>query len=172
MWRKTPLSVFAANQLHNGHFETVDIIPNNAQLWSEPLLIRVYTISCSIGVRKSAMDAWQVLVSFMDRRKVLKIAPNTQISDISFLTKEFRKEFSFERNVNVAITFQRYDPGWDEMVDLDPDSRINDKDKLTAVVTPILVTPPVNSPAESYLEVSNLHVRVSTCACIAAVQAP
>lgn len=100
------------------------------------------------------MDPRQVLVSFMDRKKVLKIGPNTQISDISFLTKQFRKEFSYEGNVNVAITFQRYDPGWDEMVDLDPDSRINDKDKLTAVVTPILVTPPVNSPAESYLDVS------------------
>ena len=40
------------------------------------------------------MDRKQVLVSFMDRRKVLKIPPNLEMSDVSFLTKEFRKEFS------------------------------------------------------------------------------
>ena len=104
------------------------------------------------------MDVQQVLVSFMDRRKVVKIGPNTQMSDVSFLTKEFQKEFSYDCNVNVVVTFQRE---WDEMVDLDPDSRINDKDKLTGVVTPILVTPRVSSPTESCLEVSfNIHVRV------------
>ena len=33
MWRKTPFSFFAANQLHSGHFETTDIVYtlNNAQ---------------------------------------------------------------------------------------------------------------------------------------------
>ena len=60
------------------------------------------------------------------------------MSDVSFLTKEFRKEFSYDGNVNVVVTFQWYDHEWDEMVDLDPDSRINDKDKLTAVVAFLL----------------------------------
>ena len=83
----------------------------------------------------------QVLVSFMDRRKVLKIPSNLEMSDVSFLTKEFQKEFSYDGNVNVIVTFQRYDPEWDKTVDLDPECLIKDKDKLTAVVTPVLVTP-------------------------------
>ena len=53
-----------------------------------------------------------------------------------------------------VVTFQRFDPKWNKMVDLDEEAVVNDKDKLKALVTPILVTPPVTSPDESCLEVS------------------
>lgn len=67
------------------------------------------------------------------------------------LTKSFRTEFKFEANVNVVVTFQRFDPDWDEMIDLENESVINDKDKLIAVVTPLLVTP-FSSPSGSCVE--------------------
>ena len=74
-----------------------------------------------------------------------KITPNAELSDVEILTKSFRTEFSFESNVNVVVTFQRHAPEW---VDLESDSIINNKDKLTAVVTPLLVTPPIESCVE------------------------
>ena len=94
-----------------------------------------------------------MLVCYMDRKKVLKVQSDQQMSDVSFLELEFRKEFAFEANVNLVVTFQRFDPEWNETVDLDEAAVINNKDKLTALVTPILVTPPVTSPDESPLEV-------------------
>ena len=65
-----------------------------------------------------------------------------QMSDVAFVTQEFQKEFSFESNVNIIVKFQRFDPEWGEYVDLEPDSDLNHKDKIIAVVT---VTPPPQS---------------------------
>ena len=75
----------------------------------------------------------------------MSIDAEKQIDDLKFLTQEFKKEFSFESNVNISVTFQRFDPEWDEYVDLDPASELGHKDKLVVVVTPILVTPPLSS---------------------------
>ena len=109
------------------------------------------------------MATKSVLVSFMERKKIVKIDVEKQMSDVEFLSQEFRKEFCFESNVNVVVTFQRFDPEWGEYVDLEPDSVLNHKDKLLAVVTPILVTPSASSCEEEYTEVSPLcrYVQVS-----------
>ena len=72
---------------------------------------------------------------------MLKFDVNTKLTDMEFITKEFMREFSFESNVNINVTFQRFDPEWDEYIDLEPGSTPNHKDKLLAVVTPTLVTP-------------------------------
>ena len=42
--------------------------------------------------------------------------------------------------MNLDISFQRFDPDWDDYVDLDEDSVLQEKEKLKAVVTPILVS--------------------------------
>ena len=96
-------------------------------------------------------DVKQVLVSYGDRKKVLRITSNSGLTDVEVLTNSFRTEFKFEANVNVVVTFQRFDPDWDETVDLESESVINDKNKLIAVVTPLLVTP-LSSPVESCVE--------------------
>lgn len=62
-------------------------------------------------------EAKQVLVSYGDRKKVLKITPNSGLSDVKFLTRCFQSEFSFKENVSIVVTFQRYDHEWGEMVD-------------------------------------------------------
>lgn len=66
------------------------------------------------------------------------------MSDIEFSTMEFKKEFSFETQVNV----KGFEPEWGESVDLDIDSYINHKDKLVAVVMPVLQTPNLSSGDE------------------------
>ena len=99
----------------------------------------------------NVMSVKQVLVSYGDRRKVLKIIPNSELTDVEVLTKSFRTEFKFKANVDVVITFQRFDPYWDETIDLEKESVINNKDKLIAVVTPLLVAP-FSSPSGSCVE--------------------
>lgn len=104
------------------------------------------------------MEPKSVLVCYSDRKKVFKIDPKKQMSDIEFLTMEFKKEFSFETQVNVSVTFQRFDPEWGESVDLDIDSDINHKDKLVAVVMPVLQTPNLSSGDKE----STLSLQVNT----------
>lgn len=89
--------------------------------------------SCSLNFRK--MTSRSVLVNYMERRKVFKIPNNA--NDVQYLTGEFKKEFSLELS---EVTFQRFDEEWGLPVDLEPDKSIDDKDKLTAVVTPKLVS--------------------------------
>jgi hypothetical protein len=82
-----------------------------------------------------------VLVTYLERNKVLKIADSNDSSDVKRLEGEFRKEFKFDSNVRLIITFQRYDRDWEEFVDLDDECTLLNKDKLKAVVTPLLATP-------------------------------
>ena len=63
------------------------------------------------------------------------------MTDIAYLEPIFKSLFSFESNVNLCITFQRYDCDWDEFVDLETNDLVNDKDKLKAIVSPILGQP-------------------------------
>lgn len=74
------------------------------------------------------------LVTYLERNKI-KIPVSSK--------KSFaRKFFKFESNVNLLITFQCFDGEWDEYVDLDEDCALAHKDKLKAVVSPMLTTPP------------------------------
>ena len=83
-----------------------------------------------------------VLVTYLERNKILKIPVSSKTDELKFLEKEFRNEFKFESNVNLLITFQHFDGEWDEYVDLDEDCALAHKDKLKAVVSPMLITPP------------------------------
>ena len=84
-----------------------------------------------------------ILVSYLERNKILKI-PDSTDGDVTFLEREFKKEFKFGSNVNLLVTFQRYDSEWGEYVDLDDEYSLGNKEKLKAVVTPVVVTPPAS----------------------------
>ena len=81
----------------------------------------------------------QVLVSYLERKKVFTLS-TTVPNQLELLKDKFRKEFQCQHNVNLDISFQRFDPDWDDYVDLDEDSVLQEKEKLKAVVTPILVS--------------------------------
>ena len=85
-----------------------------------------------------------VLVSYLDRPSGL--------DDLQFLESEFKTSFSFQKNVRLCVTFQRYDKDWEEYVDLEPTDIIENKDKLRAgmgsityVNNELLLRLPVNS---------------------------
>ena len=60
--------------------------------------------------REKMNDVKQVLISYSDQKKVLKITPNLGLTDVEVLTKSFRTKFKFEMNVNMVVTFLRFDP--------------------------------------------------------------
>lgn len=84
--------------------------------------------------------AKNVLISYGERNKVLRIPQVINEPDVRHLEKEFRKEFKFLGNVNLDISFQRFDNDWEEYVELDESCTIKNKEKLKAIVTPLLVS--------------------------------
>lgn len=97
--------------------------------------------------------AKSILVTYLERNKIFTLPRSGD--GISLLEEQFRKEFKFDSNVSLEITFQRLhvDEDWGEIyIDLDYDSTLNHKDKLKAVVAPVLTTPKNSS------EVSKLIV--------------
>ena len=93
--------------------------------------------------------AKRILVSYLERNKKIEIPvdkPNNVTESV------FKSAFSFGGNIKLCITFQRFDKDFEEFVDLDYDEKINDKDKLKAVVSPLLDTKesPLFTPAVSY----------------------
>lgn len=84
------------------------------------------------------MSTRSVLISYLERNKVFTIPASNKMPDVSYLEKEFRKEFKFQGNVSIAITLQRYDEMWEEYIDVDESCKLQNKEKLKAVVIPAL----------------------------------
>ena len=79
-----------------------------------------------------------VLVSYLDNNKRIVLPSEKLEGDLSYLKDQFLTQFKFERNVTLKVTFQRFDSGWNKYVDLDDTEEIRHKDKLKAVVTPLI----------------------------------
>ena len=88
----------------------------------------------------------KVLVSYLDRNKIIQI-PSIDSDELVYLKKEFRSNFCFGENVNIDVTFQKFDPDWNDYIDLESPLVLAHKDKLKAIVTPLLrdSTPSGNS---------------------------
>ena len=82
------------------------------------------------------MASHSVLLCYLENKKALKLPPKSGIQDLSYLNNEFLNNFSFESNVKLRVTFQRYDEMcMGEYVDLDESDEIFDKDKLKVVAS-------------------------------------
>ena len=82
------------------------------------------------------MAVRSVLISYLDRNKTIEIPSNTGCSDLEFLAKESKQYFAFGSNVNLRVTFQKYDSDWECFVE--EGYAVVHKDKLKAVITPLL----------------------------------
>lgn len=81
-----------------------------------------------------------ILVTYSERSKVFCIPPSVEVPDLIYLEKESRKEFKFQASINSEISFQHFEKEWEEYVEVEKNYTLNNKEKLKAVVTPILVT--------------------------------
>ena len=87
------------------------------------------------------MASKTVLLKYEEHRKKVMIPAEKDTSDLAFLESSFRQAFNFEKQVNLTISFQRYDADFDELVDMEDGDEIQHLEKLNVVVTPVLVTP-------------------------------
>ena len=90
-----------------------------------------------------------VLLSYLENNKKVVIPANSSKSDLEYLRDIFLTSFKFESNVQLDITFQRFDSDFQEFVDMEDSDEVCHKDKLKAVVTPILAqeTPVPSHPS-------------------------
>ena len=100
-------------------------------------------------------EAKSVFISYLDRNKVICIPP-TSTSDVHYIESQFKSVFSFGKNVKLQVTFQRFDSEWQEFIDLEEKDIVNNKDKLKAVVLPLLQDPEAiltvsETPHKNYL---------------------
>lgn len=89
-----------------------------------------------------AMASKTVLLKYHEHRRKVVIPADKEMSDLAFLELSFRQVFNFEKQVNLSISFQRFDSDFDELVDLEDGDEVSHLEKLNVVVTPVLVTPP------------------------------
>lgn len=106
-----------------------------------------------------------ILVSYFDRNKVVDVPMLKEESNVTFIKKEFRKQFSFGNQVSVEVTLQRFYKDWDEYVDLNSDDEVAKREKLKVVVTSKLHTPTPTEPVSDFcynLTIAN-NVLVPVC---------
>ena len=84
--------------------------------------------------------ARSVLVTYLERNKVFTFPSSG--NGLKLLEEQCRKEFKFDSSVDVTFQRLEVDDDWGEIyIDLDEDSTLNHKDRVKAVVTPVLRTP-------------------------------
>ena len=82
-----------------------------------------------------------VLVSYLERNKVIRVPIVKEDTDLEFIRKEFIKLFSFEENVRLCLSFQRFDEDWKDYIEIDEGDDIENKEKIKVIVIPVLGTP-------------------------------
>ena len=110
------------------------------------------------------MAAKRVLVSYLDRNKIITIPGETGEGDVQYVVKEFKKAFNFEGCVNLVVVLQKFDPDWDAYVDLEGDDTLANKDKVKAVVMPILEERNVSSITDNPVGESIADKNSEVCA--------
>ena len=87
------------------------------------------------------MTTKSVLLSYLERNKVITIPVVKEGSDVQFIRSRFIQLFSFEKNVGLCLSFQKFDDEWQEYVELDDTEDVKNKEKIKVVVMPVLGTP-------------------------------
>ena len=90
----------------------------------------------------------QVLLTYLDHNKVVKIPDEAHETDVVYLKNQFRKLFAYENHVVVNIALQRFDSDWNAFIDMDDDEAVCDRDTLKVIVTPMLSTPSASESSE------------------------
>lgn len=103
-----------------------------------------------------SVESKTVLLAYLESKKKIIIPGDSSKPDLDYLREEFLTSFrpKCDANVSLEVTFQRFDPEWNEFVDLDDGDVLVHKDKLKAIATPIL-SQQTTTPSEVSSEVTN-----------------
>ena len=72
----------------------------------------------------------KVLVSYLEYKPIFEIPVNPPKGDITYLREKFLSNFK-----QTNVTFQRFHTGFQSLVDLNNDAKLQDMDRLTAIVS-------------------------------------
>lgn len=78
------------------------------------------------------MASKRVLLTYLERNKIIAIPDETEEGDVNYAKKEFQRAFSFEGHATVIL--QKFDQEWDTYIDLEDDDALVDRDKIKVVV--------------------------------------
>lgn len=78
---------------------------------------------------ESTLESKSILVSFMGRKKVVKLQESASVKTA---IEEVKKVFSLSSEVEVAL--ERFDQEWNEFVELEIEDSIHHKDKMKAII--------------------------------------
>ena len=73
--------------------------------------------------------------------KKVAIPNEKPVTDVQFLNSTFRGLFDVQIDVNVALSFQRFDKEFQVYVDLEEDEHVIDREMLNVVMTTLPVAP-------------------------------
>ena len=83
-----------------------------------------------------------VMVSYLERNRIVKIPDDCgDGKELEYLEEEFRKKFSYQGNLSISISFHKFDPDWEDYVEVEDGTIIENKDKLKVVVVPQIISP-------------------------------
>ena len=79
--------------------------------------------------------AKRVLLSYLERNKIVNIPERKEENDVQYMKNEFLNIFNLIDDVTVDVSFQKFDNEWGAFIDLEDGDELNNKDKVKAVVT-------------------------------------
>ena len=82
-----------------------------------------------------------VMLSYLERNKIVKVPETCEGNELEYLEEKFRNIFSYQGNVSICVSFHKFDADWDDYVEVEKGTTIEDKDKLKVIVTPQIITP-------------------------------
>ena len=71
--------------------------------------------------------AKHVLISYLERNKIVNIPERKEKNDVQYMKREFLDIFNLIDYVTVDVSFQKFDKEWDAFIDLEDGNDLNDK---------------------------------------------
>ena len=97
-----------------------------------------------------------VMLSYFERNEIIK----GEWAEI--FRGGVSKKFFYQGNVSICISFHKFDPDWDNYIEVEKGTAIDNNDKLKAIVTPQLMTPVCSADSAVSDDLSSPQVFSST----------
>ena len=103
-----------------------------------------------------------VMLSYFERNEIIKVPETFEGNELEYLEEKFRKNFFYRGNVSICISFHKFDSDWDNYIEVEKGTAIDNSDKLKAIVTLQLMTPVCSADSAVSDDLSSPQVFSST----------
>ena len=70
------------------------------------------------------------MLSYLERNKIIKVPETFEGNELKYLEEEIWKNFSYQGNLTICISFHKFDADWDDYIEVEKGTAIDNKDKL------------------------------------------